>query len=154
SPLFMSHGLYGSHDAGAHMILIEGNDNNGVLWDTFHGAGGNGSTVFRSYLSGREPADSNNGTNPLAMWANNRANNTVGNVLGASGYHDTYEFTSGGSNEATSIFHLGCAAWAGCASYQGVVADSVVKSSLLRWGNYDIVTGTRFNASEIPTSAI
>jgi len=145
-PTFMQTSFFGSHDAGVHMLLYEGNDGAQALWDTYHGAGGNQVTYFRTYLNGWETGKTG-GTIPVAIWANNRANNLVGNVLGQSGYHNSYE------GSGNNIYMLGDAAWAG-SSYNGVAFDPIVKSSLLRWGNYDVVTGTRFNSAEVPTTGI
>ena len=147
-PTWTASSWMGNHDAGGHMHLFEGNDGNQVLWDTFHGAGGNTATLFRNYLSGWESGRTG-GTIPVAIWANNRAQNIVGNVLGTPGYHNTYEGSC-----STCLYMLGDAAWAG-STYQGVSFDPMVKSSLLRWGNYDVVSGaTRWNASEVPTTGI
>jgi hypothetical protein len=75
--------------------------------------------------------------------------NMVGNVLGTLGYHTNYEsvpplFTG----HETSIYRLGDNGNTLPASKQ----DTLVKSTLLRWGNYDVVTATaRFLASEVPS---
>lgn len=146
---FMQTSYFGSHDAGTHMMLFEGNDGTQVLFDTFHGAGGNQTTFFRTYLAGVEPGKTG-GTVPVAIWANNRAHNFIGNVLGTSGYHNTYQ----AGTCANCIYSLGDAAWPG-SPYQGVAYDPKVVSSLMRWGNYDSVTGTvRWVASEVPTAGI
>jgi len=158
-PAFMQTSYFGSHDAGTHMMLFEGNIGAQALWDTFHGAGGNQTTFFRNYLTGWE-AGKTSGTVPVAIWANNRANNIIGNVLGKAGYHDTYQ----AGTCSTCIYSLGDPAWPG-APYQGVGHDNMVASSLMRWGNYDLVNGTsststndttgiRWVSGEVPTTGI
>ncbi len=86
-------------------------------------------------------------TTPFAARAYNRAFNIVGNVIGQAGYHDTYESyatspTAGvnGSKVDTSIYSLG---WTGNTGNGGCntppVCDAAVRSTLMRWGNYDTV---------------
>jgi hypothetical protein len=151
-PTFMQTSLFGSHDAGTNMLLYEGNDGTQALWDTFHGAGGNQSTFFRSYLSGWEPNKTGGGTIPIAIWANNRAQNIIGNALGQAGFHDTYQDQTDNSN--TAIYSLGEAAWAGN-SYNGVAFDSKVATTLMRWGNYDVVNAAiRWDATESSPAAV
>ena len=78
---------YVCHDPGAYMILIEGNDINGVSQDTQHG-GCNASTYFRNHIPGQQPVpvDINNGgtqnQSPFELQANQRGTNIIGNVLG------------------------------------------------------------------------
>jgi hypothetical protein len=149
---WMQTSFFGSHDAGVHMILYEGNDGVQALWDTYHGAGGNQGTFFRNYLSGWEPNKSGGGTIPIAIWANNRAQNLIGNALGQAGFHNTYQDTTDTSN--TAIYSLGEAAWAGN-SYNGVVYDPKVASTLMRWGNYDVVNNAvQWSASESSPAAV
>jgi len=77
----------------------------------------------------------------------------IGNVLGTPSYHSHYEdAATSGSNADTSIFLLG---W----SHQGgttdgsVPSDPRVKSTLLRWGNYDTANGSaQWNSSEVPSA--
>src|SRR5207249_1779084 len=92
------------------------------------------------------------------IYSLNRYFNVVGNVLGLAGYHNNYE---GGATSATSpgpdphsnasIFMLG---WSGNQARSGSMSnDLLVRSTLMRWGNYDTVTGSAgFNASEVPSS--
>jgi len=139
------------HQLGQEMILYEGNQGNGIAFDIFHGAG-EMSTVFRNYLRGRDLNQTMN-TLPIQVWAYNRFLNLIGNVLGTPGYHTVYEQSSvAGSNDPWhSIYLLGYSASGtqndGCCAY-----DPLVRSTMLRWGNYDTATGTvRFLGLEIPT---
>ena len=131
------------HGAGSDMLLHEGNDSNGIMGDVFHGTH-HFLTVFRSYYTGLDPGRTS-ATNPVNLQAYNRYMNVVGSVLGTPGYHNNYEWSVSGSNKNTSIYALGDGTG-------GPPQDARVKSTLLRWGNYDTVTGTvRWNASEVPS---
>src|SRR5262249_42559728 len=80
--------------------------------------------------------------------------NIIGNVLGDLGYHHSYQSVApAGTESDTSIFTLG---WSGNGSSDTIEPilkdDSLVATTLMRWGNYDVVAGrTRFDASEVPT---
>src|SRR2546430_580707 len=68
--------------------------------------------------------------------------NVIGNVLGTPGYHNPYESVAPTlASKDTSIYRLGDG------------GDVLVKTTLMRWGNYDSVTGiSRFVATEVPAS--
>lgn len=76
-----------SHDPGAYMNLLEGNDINGISQDTQHG-GGMAFTYFRNHFPGQQPVpvDINNGgtqnQSPFELQANQHGINIIGNVLG------------------------------------------------------------------------
>lgn len=94
-----------------------------------------------------------------------RAHNLIGNVLGQPSYHDTYESyatsTSGGVNTnklSTSIYSLG---WTGAGETTSGTCtlapncDSVVRPTLMRWGNYDTVTaGVKWDSTEASPAAV
>lgn len=146
------------HDAGAMYNLAEGNITTGYWSDVFHGSGG-ANTAFRNYATGWEAGKSES-TVPVQLYSYNRFDNYVGNVLGCNNTtasypgdcgapYDTAYQTSGGDGQAASIFDLGQGNNEG-----GVVVqpDPYVATSLLRWGNYDVVNAAaRFNSSEIPS---
>lgn len=151
-------GSAASHDAGNHMNLFEGNYFNQIFSDNQHG-GSPLSTFFRNWIAGNQPPPYNK---TEATWAfelepTTRAWNIVGNVLGTPGYHNNYETSpaAGGASKCnTSIYTLG---WSnvGCLSTSTPSNDLLVRSTLLRWGNYDTVHGAvQWNSSEIPTTAI
>jgi hypothetical protein len=141
------------HSGGVMFNLIEGNVANGGGADAVHGNAVL-NTAFRNRFTG---LDVNRIDNTYAVmfeaWA--RYWNLVGNVLGTSGYHTTYATLTG--SPPTSVYSLG----------QGRATtgdDGVLASTLLRWGNWDVVTstndngtndstGTRFVSSEVPTTA-
>jgi hypothetical protein len=138
------------HDAGVGMVLFEGNEGNGLILDDIHGSSGF-VTLFRNQFTGTEPHKTQH-TNPFENMAYDRYQNVIGNVLGTPGYHKTYQdVTPSGSNADTSIYLLG---WSGNrgTTLGGVANDPLVATTLMRWGNYDTVTGTvRFVSSEVPS---
>jgi hypothetical protein len=144
---FNFHAIFASHDSGGGMELFEGNQTNGFITDYPHGNSPL-MTVFRNHLKGRDdvPRSQNEIVFEMRPWG--RAHNVVGNVLGLTGFHNLYEAYPGGpSPNGRNIYQLGFGG-------SGVPNDRMVRSSLLRWGNWDAVTGTRWDASEIPTAAI
>src|SRR5207247_8346688 len=76
----------------------------------------------------------------------------VGNVLGTSGFHTTYQTIAGGSdaNCVRSVYAIGLGG--NCSTGSGPTDDANALLTLMRWGNYDTVTGTaRFVSSEVPS---
>lgn len=154
---------YYSHNAGNAMNLWEGNNLYGIWADSTWGSSAVG-TLFRNMLIGWQNGKSN-GTYPISVRSNNRAFNIVGNVIGQPGYHSFYESyatsTSSGVNGGDaasnlSIYELG---WTGnggagtCASPP--ICDPLVRSTLMRWGNYDTVTGgTKWDSTEAAPAAV
>ncbi len=140
-----------THDAGTAMDLFEGNQFTGYNQDNIHGSH-NFATLFRNQFTGFEPGK-NQQTNPQIFANHSRYANVVGNVLGTNGVQTVYEDSQATGNTAQpdkSIYLLG---WSGA---EGTIIanmpyDSLVASTLLRWGNYDFATKTvRWNAAEIP----
>jgi hypothetical protein len=131
------------HNAGVMYTLWEGNVTPGVKGDVFHGTGGL-QTLFRNQIYGWAPYVSG-GVWAVELGSYNRAYNFVGNVLGKTGYSNTYE---GGGNG--SIYKLGGGNTEGSVT---VPSDSGVTTTLLRWGNYDVVNNAvRWVASEVPSN--
>lgn len=120
------------HAAGTDMILHEGNSGTSFTGDVVHGTH-NFVTGFRNYWIGWETGKDTQ-TVPIILYTFNRYMNWVGNVLGKSGYHDTYQsFVPTLTNQNTAIYRFG--------SGDTVVPDdTLTKTSSLRWGNYDTVT--------------
>lgn len=134
-----------AHESGIAMDLIEGNDGLGFEGDDIHGTH-NFLTGFRNYLYGdtyNNPAKSNN-TSVVHFWSYSRYFNMIGNVLGRSPYYGTYEIDN--TDSPTVIFSLGESPGS------PVPSDPLVSATLMRWGNYDNVTGSaRFVSAEVPT---
>jgi hypothetical protein len=160
SPGWMQASSY-HHTAGIAYTLFEGNDGIGFTADAIHGTT-HFMTAFRNHWPGYDPkgcsvSGKTAQTIPIHIYANNRYFNIVGNVLGSAiRNHTNYEGfaasagTPGpdpGANR--SIYMLG---WSGNQEKDSNVAnDPLVRTTLLRWGNHDYVTGTRFNGSEVPS---
>jgi len=137
------------HAGGVGMILFEGNDGSGLEADAIHGTS-DFVTGFRNVWLGWEPGKTQQ-TVPVHLYAFHRYFNLLGNVLGRTGTHTQYEDAApSGTNGDASIYTLG---WSGNEStFTGVPDDTLVKTTLMRWGNYDVVTGTsRFVVSEVPS---
>jgi hypothetical protein len=136
------------HNAGDAMNLYEGNTMTGFLGDIIHGTHHFG-TMFRNHFNGHVNNPPANVNNAVHLETHNRFYNVIGNVMGDS-YFNTYE-TSLASNDK-AIYDLG---WQGSASGVTVANDSNVLRTLMRWGNYDTVTGTvGFVSLEVPSGII
>lgn len=137
---------YWLHASGVDSILFEGNEGSGLTGDDIHGTH-NFITAFRNYFSGWEKGKTRQ-TIPVQLYAGSRYFNIVGNVLGTPGYHDRYEQTvSRGAGVNTSIYALGRSGQKGTN-----FSDDHVASTLMMWGNYDVVNNApRFVSREVPT---
>jgi hypothetical protein len=148
-----------SHNAGNSMNLFEGNQVASIGCDDEWGSS-NDVTIFRNQLFGTGLNGSTNTslqTQPIPLMAYCRGYNIVGNILGTPGYHTQYESspTTGSISSCDhTIFQLGFSGTeCGTNGNGGVANDPLVRSTLLRWGNYDVVNGAaQWNSSEIPTT--
>jgi hypothetical protein len=122
-----------NHDVDA-FNLFEGNDSPSINNDNVHGTG-NLVTFFRNRLRGQSVPIKRNGLIGATVGAYNRGVNFVGNVMGTTGAQKDYQqigkYTSG------YIWSLD----KGSENGTGVQDDPLTHQSLLRWGNYDVVTG-------------
>lgn len=154
-----------AHSAGNGFNLWEGNVMNGINSDDSWGGSDTG-TWFRNFLVGWQPGYTQY-TYPISIESNNRAFNLVGNVLGQPSYQVTYEgyatspsaFVNGGNTVLTAIYTLGFtgfAGWGGC-TMSGTASgcDSVVRPTLMRWGNWDVVTNAaKFDSTEASPASV
>jgi hypothetical protein len=130
-------------------ILLEGNVGSGLYSDRFHGTS-HFATIFRNRYDGYEKNGSTNTsshTNPIIMYPFSRFFNVVGNVLGSTGRpHTVYQNTPGSKpSPDQAIYIIGTGA-------DFVQDDPVTVSTLMRWGNYDVVNNAvQFSASEVPS---
>jgi hypothetical protein len=136
----------GFHEVGISYLLHEGNDGLGVLHDDIHGTI-HLNTVFRNHFYGdvwnNPPKNSNTAVVNIASYG--RFFNIIGNVLGRTGYYNSYQANLTESSRA--IYALG---WS---PENAVPSDPRTAATLFRWGNYDTVNNTvRFVAAEVPTS--
>jgi hypothetical protein len=156
---------YASHNAGNDMDLYEGNFILNVATDDTWGSS-NTETFFRNLAPGWQHQSSGPiyNTSPFIDRSFSRVHNLIGNVLGQTGYHTTYESyatsSSGGTNQtkaSVSIYSLG---WSGAGETTSGTCgtpgcDSVVRPTLMRWGNYDTVNAaTQWNATEASPAAV
>lgn len=118
-----------AHDAGAEYNLWEGNFAENVEGDDVHGSTGL-NTLFRNIFTGYELGKSC-ATLAVTLDPYNRYYNFVGNVLGTPGQTATYQ---NDPNQQFTVYDVGQA-------HGNIAADSAVGTTLLRWGNYDNVTG-------------
>jgi hypothetical protein len=155
-----------AHNAGNSMNLWEGNILPGINSDDSWGTNSTG-TWFRNLLTGWA-----NGkyqyTYPVSIENKSRAFNVVGNVLGQPGYQTNYESyatsNSGGVNGGDTVNHTiyvlgwsGYNGWGGCQDHTGsnVACDALVRSTLMRWGNWDVVTnGVKWDSTEASPAAV
>jgi len=142
-------GIVAGHDAGGGMDLFEGNIGPQIRPDTFHGTNPFW-TIFRNYL------DASNGA-AIDLWSYSRYYNIIGNVLGKNGTSTNYECensaAAGCDRYGPNIFRLG---YPGAGATTGIEAnvspDAQVKTTLMRWGNYDTVNNAvRFVSAEVPS---
>jgi hypothetical protein len=137
------------HGAGSDMILMEGNEGAGFIADNIHGTH-HFVTTFRNQFIGWETGKTAQ-TTPIHIYQGSRYMNVIGNVLGKQGYHTQYQdLTPSGVNSDASIFTLG---WAGNEGSNGCCPnDPKVATSLMRWGNFDVVNAAaQWNSAEVPS---
>ncbi|HVH71164.1 MAG TPA: hypothetical protein VNB49_08660, partial [Candidatus Dormibacteraeota bacterium] len=136
------------HAAGAMMELHEGNEGLGIVTDDIHGTHHFG-TFFRNQFSGLDQGKINQ-TQPIIMQSHSRYYNLIGNVLGTAGYHNQYQSIAPlGTFNNKTIYVLG---WSGDGVSGALANDPLTSSTLMRWGNYDVVNGApQWNSSEVPS---
>jgi hypothetical protein len=154
-PLFL-------HAGGDVFNLWEGNIAVGFSGDNIHGTH-HFETVYRNTLPGWQSVCAGGPclyqTIPITLPSGDRYMNIIGNVLGEPGYHTAYQCiapatcstSAGVSGKDTMIFEVAytldtypvtytwCSTPA-CSSAQSY--DVQTASYLMRWGNYDVITGT------------
>jgi hypothetical protein len=143
-----------SHSTGDDFHLREGNTANNDQEDNTHGTHLD-ITKFRNFFWGWESCANgtcgSNTSKTLPLDANIdssyvRYANLIGNVLGTPGVTTTYEHSQAFGSYAA--FDIG----AGNTSI-GMPNDPLVAATMLRWGNYDVVTGgVRWCGSALNTS--
>jgi len=156
-----------------NLELYEGNISNNFDDDDFHGTHF-GQTHFRNFYAGWEScANGQCGsftakqgyTSAFIAEAYSRYSNAIANVLGTPGYHTTYSACNTTNGLDKVIWNVGQGNGAG--SGGSIPCDTISRDSVLKWGNYDTVTGlplfcsaghTNFgscpNGSEVPTGAL
>lgn len=154
---------FSSHNAGNEMNLWESNNFAGIESDDAWGSP-NQQTYFRNSLPGWQNGRTQ-GSTPIISRSYVRAYNIVGNVMGEPGYHNQYETYAtstttgtGGANEATSIYTLGWYTDNTCGTGTATTSpfcDTLARSTLMRWGNWDVVSNAvRWNSTEAAPAAV
>jgi hypothetical protein len=132
-------GANGSHFAGSHHMLFEGNEATNFDNDFTHGSSYS-HTVLRNHFSGfrrTTPATQNLRTIGLSYGATNFS--FVGNLLGLPGRMDgwTYEAGPGVVGQTRNIWQLGYEP-----SFWSQEADPKVLATVIREGNFDYLTSS------------
>jgi len=149
------------HSVGDAFILWEGNQGIGMTSDAIHGTS-NFFTAFRNCWSGRDPAGGSSAgkrqqTSAVILYTYNRYYNLIGNVLGTPGYHSIYETAAASAADSGEVRNANAAVFVlGYSDDEGTHGklpnDPLTVAGLMRWGNYDSVTGSaQWNVTEIPT---
>lgn len=155
APAWMQASSY-RHAIGNTYHLDEGNDGIGFTADAIHGPSFF-TTGLRNRWRGFDPEGGSSGgktlqTIAVQTYAYNRYFSYIGNVLGEPGLHTNYEgypasASTGGDATAlnVSIYQSG---WSGNQqrnqtepTSSGIDNDVRVRQTLMRFGNYDVVTG-------------
>ncbi len=126
-------GTLAPHAAHNTYGIFEGNHADGMTADYIHGSGSH-NTIFRNRLVGWEPGKTDH-TYVIDIWRTNWNFNVVANILGKSGYHDTYSTVNGAGSPVTAIYR-----WGDHGNYSSQVYDPVSLSSAIVHANYDVVT--------------
>jgi hypothetical protein len=134
------------HSAGVDNVLLEGNSGAAFFSDDIHGTH-HFVTAFRNYWIGWETGKTEQ-TLPIGIKQFGRYFNIIGNVLGKSGYHSEYQSGyKSAVNPDISIYEIGGG------TYSVPAGDALVGTTLMRWGNYDVVNATtRFVSEEVPSA--
>ena len=171
-PDYMMYDFNGNHSPHGMMCLFEGNvGGGGVQQDGYHGSVSH-TTYFRNHFSGKhvEPRRDYKNTKLIDLCRKSYYQNVVGNVLGAPDWPRTttgrYEMSGNPDYVAQAcIYRLGYPNmgnnWYNPANTPTNPADpdqggldAKVKSTLLRWGNFDYQNNAaRWEANELPDGA-
>ena len=143
------------HAAGYGFWLREGNETLAASADQVHGSHAL-ATYFRNRYPGNQTAGCGSAglntctgqTTAAIGYGATRYFNFVGNVLGQAGYHNQYFCGPGCGNQNNSVFYFGdqyggdagefCAN-PSCSSLTTTSGDPLTGTSLMLWGNYDVV---------------
>jgi len=142
------------HAPGNNYLLWEGNVGFGLTEDNYHGPA-HFITAFRNRWTGWESGKLEQ-TVPVDIYSFNRYTNLLGNVLGLSGFATNYQAQVGDGSGISVCYHsIYATGWGGNCNPGGngwPADDARVSTTLMRWGNYDTVTGgNRFVSGEVPS---
>jgi hypothetical protein len=153
---FMFGGLW-EHSTGDDYELYEGNVTDQVMEDQIHGSHlmetfyRNFFTGFESCANGQCGSFTTKDTSTTAAddLSYNRYSNYVANILGTSQFSNAVQ-------SSTPEYIVNTTEWVVGSGNQGgsvpIPLDLAVGTTLLRWGNYDVVSGaTQWNISQVPS---
>lgn len=151
------YGAFWQHSAGDDYELFEGNVGDQAQMDEQHGSH-LADTYYRNFFTGFEScangqcgsySQKDASTSAVEDTNNDRYANFVANVLGTPGWTSTY--TSSTSEWATSLdaFVVGSG---NAAATPAIPLDPLVGTTMMRWGNYDVVNGSpQWVTSAVPS---
>jgi hypothetical protein len=138
-------GAFWDHSTGDDYNLHEGNIGNSFDNDVTHG-GHLMETYFRNFTTGWESCANNNcggmtkddNTTAYGGDAFSRYSNLIANVFGTPGFTNIYQ--NNNPNDYNGLGGLAILTGAGEGGESAAVpGDAVATSSMMRWGNYDVV---------------
>ena len=131
----------GPHTAGSAMDLHEGNETTGDALDNVHGTH-NFITIFRNQFWGQDQPYVRRYQNTGAIKAStfSRYTNVIGNVLGTAGWSTVYQ-DAWPTGSGTQIGPRYTIYFDGYGENYSPLHDALVTTTMMRWGNYDTVTG-------------
>lgn len=145
-----------THGVHAYMNLWEGNYvANKALGDWIHGSSSH-NTLFRNRILGYESGKTLDQT-VISIERYNHKWNVVGNVLGTSGWHNTYDVCSSGCaansclDSGRIIYKLGFITNWACG---GTPPDDLATVDIIRHGNFDYVNNATVWDSQILDKSI
>lgn len=140
--LFISILHHLSHD---NFLLFEGNVVNKMALDNSWGSSSH-NTMFRNRVDGTG-ANKTNYTVPMQNSRGSRFTNLVANVLGTNGTHTNYicDQNHALGSDDDHIYDIGFQDNCG----EGLTGyDSIARTSMMKWGNWDIVTDNNDGAGD------
>ncbi len=140
-----------THMCHSFQNLVEGNIATAYDNDVYWGSGSQMTTFRNRFIGYDGPMDSLyiNGTHAVRVDAWNLYMSLVGNVVGCSGWHRYYELDPAnwtGQDDRFAVYALG---WWDYIS-DTINYDPLVKSTMIRGGNYDVATNEVIWRSNIP----
>jgi parallel beta-helix repeat protein len=126
-----------THGAHASYNLWEGNELNAIVWDVYWGSNSH-DVAFRNRIHGHDETVSYDAylqeAATVLTFYNNHVMTEVGNVLGTSGFHDSYEVRNTDGWTSKPIYATGATGGG------KVPGDDLAFTTTLRHANFDYVT--------------
>jgi hypothetical protein len=139
------------HSNGDTYNLSEGNVLMNIYWEDYHGTV-NMETAYRNLLQGwySNPAvPKNYQANPIMSDAFGRYQNVVANVLGTPTLNTVYQQISGVPTSANQVIYA--IGLGNNGATPNIPSDPLGASTLMRWGNYDVVNTAVLECTAVST---